>query len=198
MGTHTLPADDTARVGALCRYRVLDSPSESDFDEMVQLAASVYKAPMAAITFIDHDRQWVKAAIGLDLSQTDRASGLCSFTIQGTDPVVIEDASADVRFSDHVLVRAHPHVRFYCGAPILTGDGYAVGTLAVMDSIPRTVNGADSLTIRRLARQTAALLELRMLRSERSSVQRDVGGRTGGDPDRSRLRNRSERSASSG
>ena len=170
MGTHTLPPDETARVGALCRYRVLDSPPEADFDEMVQLAASIYKAPIAAITFIDHDRQWVKAAVGLDTSQTDRPSGLCSFTIQGKDPVVIEDASADDRFSSHALVRGHPHVRFYCGAPLVTRDGYAVGTIAVMDSIPRTVKEDDLLTIRRLARQTAALLELRMLRSERSSV----------------------------
>jgi len=108
MGTHTLPPDETARVGALCRYRVLDSPPEADFDEMVQLAASIYKAPIAAITFIDHDRQWVKAAVGLDTSQTDRPSGLCSFTIQGKDPMVIEDASADDRFSSHALVRGHP------------------------------------------------------------------------------------------
>ncbi|HNV25116.1 MAG TPA: PAS domain S-box protein, partial [Nitrospira sp.] len=169
MGTHTLPSDETARVEALCRYRILDSPPEADFDEIVQLAASIYKAPIAAITFIDQDRQWVKAAIGLHTSQTDRAYGLCSCAIQGTDPVVIEDAAADVRFSSHALVRAYPHVRFYCGAPIVTNDGYAVGTIAVMDSIPRAVTDEDCLTIRRLARQTAALLELRLLRSERSS-----------------------------
>ena len=169
MGTHTLPSDETARVEALCRYRILDSPPEADFDEIVQLAASIYKAPIAAITFIDQDRQWVKAAIGLHTSQTDRAYGLCSCAIQGTDPVVIEDASADVRFSSHALVRAYPHIRFYCGAPIVTNDGYAVGTIAVMDSIPRAVTDEDCLTIQRLARQTAALLELRLLRSERSS-----------------------------
>ena len=169
MGTHTLPSDETARVEALCRYRILDSPPEADFDEIVQLAASIYKAPIAAITFIDQDRQWVKAAIGLHTSQTDRAYGLCSCAIQGTDPVVIEDAAADVRFSSHALVRAYPHVRFYCGAPIVTNDGYAVGTIAVMDSIPRAVTDEDCLTIRRLARQTAALLALRLLRSERSS-----------------------------
>ncbi|MCW5800271.1 MAG: PAS domain S-box protein [Nitrospira sp.] len=176
MGTHTLPSDETARRSALSRYRILDSPPEADFDEMVQLAASIYKAPIAAITFIDQDRQWVKAAIGLDVSHIDRACGLCSFTIQGTDPVVIEDAAADVRFSAHALVRAYPHVRFYCGAPIVTHDGYAVGTIAVMDSIPRVMTAEDCLTIRRLARQTAALLELRLLRSERSSIEaRDDG-----------------------
>ena len=170
MGTHTLPPDETARVGALRRYRVLDSPPEADFDEMVQLAASIYQAPIAAITFIDHDRQWVKAALGLDISQTDRSCGLCSFTIQGKDPVVIEDASQDDRFSSHALVCAHPHVRFYCGAPIVTRDGHAVGTIAVMDSSPRALKEEDLLTIRRLARQAAALLELRLLRSERSRM----------------------------
>jgi PAS domain S-box-containing protein len=170
MGTHTLPSDETARLGALCRYRILDSPSESAFDDLVQLAASLYKAPIAAITFIDQDRQWVKAATGLNVTQTDRAYGLCAFTIQGMEPVVIEDAQADGRFSSHTLVRDHPHVRFYCGAPIVTSDGYAVGTIAVMDPVPRTVTDEDCLTIQRLARQTAALLELRMLRSDRSSV----------------------------
>ncbi len=171
MGTHTLPADETARVGALHRYRILDSPPETDFDDLVHLAASLYKAPVAAITFIDHNRQWVKAAIGLDVSQTDRACGLCSFTIQGVEPVVIEDAQADARFSSHALVRAHPFVRFYCGAPIVTSDGYAVGTIAVMDAVSRPVTDVDGLTIRRLARQTAALLELRMLRSGQSSLE---------------------------
>ncbi len=171
MGTHTLPSDETARVGALCRYRILDSPPEADFDELVQLAASIFKAPMAAITFIDQDRQWVKAAYGLDISHSDRACGLCSFTIQGTEPVVIEDASADARFSAHALVRASPQVRFYCGAPIVTHDGYAVGAIAVMDSIPRAVTDEDCLTIRRLARQAAALLELRIVRLDRAAVE---------------------------
>ena len=171
MGTHTLPSDETARLGALWRYRILDSPPEADFDELVQLAASIFKAPIAAITFIDRDRQWVKAAHGLDISHSDRACGLCSFTIQGADPVVVEDASVDARFSAHALVRASPHVRFYCGAPIVTHEGYAVGTIAVMDSIPRAVTEEDGPTIRRLARQTAALLELRRLRSERSSAE---------------------------
>ncbi|ULA61433.1 MAG: hypothetical protein LZF60_330044 [Nitrospira sp.] len=171
MGTHTLPSDETARVGALCRYRILDSPPEADFDELVQLAASIFKTPIAAITFIDQDRQWVKAAVGLDITHTDRACGLCSCTVQGTDPVVVEDAAADRRFSAHTLVRTSPHVRFYCGAPIVTHDGYAVGTIAVMDSIPRAATEEDCLTIRRLARQTAALLELRLLRAEQAFVE---------------------------
>ncbi len=165
MGTHTLPADEIARLGALSRCNILDSPPEPAFDDLVRLAVSLYNCPIAAITFIDQDRQWIKAAIGLDVSQTDRAGGLCSVTIQGPDPLVIEDAQADGRFSSHVLVCAQPHVRFYCGAPIVTSDGYAVGTIAVMAPTPRAGTGEDAQTIRRLARQAASLLELRMLRS---------------------------------
>lgn len=171
METHTLPADEIARLGALSRCNILDAPAEPAFDDLVYLAATLYKTPIAAITFIDQDRQWIKAAIGLDVTQTDRAGGLCSWTIQGPDPLVIEDAQADGRFSSHVLVRAHPHVRFYCGAPIVTSDGYAVGTIAVMDPAARAGTGEDAQAIRCLAKQASALLELRMLRPGRPAAE---------------------------
>lgn len=167
METHALPSDETARLGALSRCRILDSPPETAFDDLVRLAASLCSTPFAAITFIDRDRQWVKAKVGLDVSQTDRASGLCSYTIHRAGPVVMEDAQSDSRFSSHALVAGGPQVRFYCGVPVVTTDGYAVGTIAVMDRVPRKGTESQGLALQRLARQTAALLELRMLRCDR-------------------------------
>ncbi len=169
MGTHALPADEIARIDALSRYHILDSPPETAFDDLVHLAASLCRAPFAAITFIDRDRQWVKASVGLDMTHTERASGLCSYTIQSAGPLRIEDARADPRFSSHAWVTGGPQIRCYCGVPIVTADGYAVGTLAVMDAAPRKVADEHCLALQRLARQVTELLELRVLRSGGSS-----------------------------
>src|SRR5690606_28000911 len=117
--------------------------------------------------FIDRERQWFKAAVGLEVTQTARSSGLCSHTIESGEPLVVEDAQGDPRFSSHALVASEPYVRFYCGVPVVATDGYAVGTIAVMDRVPRRRKETECLALERLARQTAALLELRMLRCDR-------------------------------
>ena len=166
MRTHALPSDETARIDALMRARILDSPPETAFDDLVQLAASLCDAPLAVITFIDRDRQWFKARVGVEVAQTPRSSGLCSHTIESGEPCVVEDAQADPRFSSHLLVAADPQVRFYCGVPVVTTDGYAIGTIAVMDRVARPWRETECLALQRLARQAAALLELRMLRGD--------------------------------
>ncbi len=117
MATHAPPSDDMARVAALLRYRILDSPPDTAFDDLAHLAAALCRAPIAVVTFIDRDRQWFKATVGLAITETVRDAGLCAFTIQQTELVTIEDAQADPRFSTHPLVMAEPRVRFYCGAP---------------------------------------------------------------------------------
>ena len=167
MRTPAPPSDETARVSALLRYRILDSAPETAFDDLAQLAASLCDAPLAVITFVDRDRQWFKATVGLEVTQTARSSGLCSHTIERGEPLVVEDAQGDPRLSSHALVASDPYVRFYCGVPVVTTDGYAVGTIAVMDPVPRRRRETECLALQRLARQTAALLELRMLRSDR-------------------------------
>jgi len=157
MATHAPPSDEIARVEALTRYRILDSPPDPAFDDLVHLAAALCHAPIAVLTFIDHDRQWFKAEVGLGMTQTVRSAGLCSHTIDTKDLLVIEDVQSDPRFSSHPLVAASPRVRFYCGAPILTPDGYAVGTIAIMDVAPRRPTDEEGEALRRLARQAAAL-----------------------------------------
>lgn len=171
MRTHAPPFDETARVSALLRYRILDSAPEVAFDDLAQLAASLCHAPLAVITFIDQDRQWFKATVGLDVTQTPRSSGLCAYTVEIGEPVVLEDAQADSRFSSHILAASDPAIRYYCGVPIITADGYAVGTIAVMDPVPRKRTETHCLALQRLARQAAALLELRMLRHDRAGAE---------------------------
>ena len=174
MATHAPPSDDMARVAALLRYRILDSPPDTAFDDLAHLAAALCRAPIAVVTFIDRDRQWFKATVGLAITETVRDAGLCAFTIQQTELVTIEDAQADPRFSTHPLVMAEPRVRFYCGAPILTPDGYAVGTIAVMDVVPRRTTDEQGEALRRVARQAGAQLELRRLRVDRSILDEHV------------------------
>ncbi len=167
MATHAPPSDEIARVDALTRYRILDSPPDPAFDDLVHLAAALCSAPIAVMSFIDHDREWFKAEVGLGMTQTVRSAGLCSHTIDTKDLLVIEDVQSDPRFSSHPLVSASPRVRFYCGTPILTPDGHAIGAIAVMDTVPRRATDEQCQALRRLARQAAALLELRMRRCDR-------------------------------
>jgi GAF domain-containing protein len=141
MATPAPPSDEIARIAALSRYRILDTLPDIAFDDLAHLAAAVCRAPIAVITFIDRDRQWFKAAVGLEVTQTARSSGLCSHIIERGEPLVVEDAQDDPRFSSHVLVASDPYVRFYCGVPVVTTDGYAVGTIAVMDPVPRRAGG---------------------------------------------------------
>ena len=171
MATPAPPSDEIARIAALSRYRILDTLPDIAFDDLAHLAAAVCRAPIAVITFIDRDRQWFKAAVGLEVTQTARSSGLCSHIIERGEPLVVEDAQDDPRFSSHVLVASDPYVRFYCGVPVVTTDGYAVGTIAVMDPVPRRREEKECLALKRLARQAAALLELRMLRCEQPAVE---------------------------
>jgi PAS domain S-box-containing protein len=170
MATHAPPSDEIDRVAALSRYRILDTPPDIAFDDLAHLAAALCRAPIAVITFIDQDRQWFKAKIGLTMTQTVRSSGLCAQAVQHKTLIAIEDARADPRFSSHPLVREDPRVRFYCGAPILNPDGHAVGTIAVMDAAPRVPTEEQCQALRRLARQAAAQLELRRLTFDRSSL----------------------------
>ena len=112
MATHAPPSDEIARVAALLRYRILDTPPDTAFDDLAHLAAALCRAPIAAITFIDQDRQWFKAKVGLTMTQTVRSSGLCAHTVQNKALIAIEDARADPRFSAHPLVASDPRVRF--------------------------------------------------------------------------------------
>jgi len=156
-----LPANEIDRLAALYSLDVLDSQPEKDFDDIVALAASVCSAPMALVSLVDADRQWFKARIGTDLTEMSRDLSFCAHAILGKDLLVVPDARQDARFADNPVVSIPGGVRFYAGAPLITTEGYALGTLCVWDTEPRHPEVAQLQALRALARQVTSQLELR-------------------------------------
>lgn len=154
-------ANETERLRVLREYRVLDTARERVFDELVALSAHLCEAPAALITFVDESRQWFKAEQGLALTETHRDLSFCAHTITGSDVQIVPDATLDPRFADNPLVTGAPSIRFYAGAPLISPEGLAVGTLAVIDFKPRNVSPGQVDGLRILARQVVGQLELR-------------------------------------
>jgi signal transduction histidine kinase len=156
-----LPDNEIERLAALYSLDILDSPPEKDFDDIVALAASVCETPMSAVSLVDADREWAKAQTGVELAETSRDISFCAHAILGRDLMLVPDAREDDRFADNPIVTADDGIRFYAGAPLLTTDGFALGTLCVMDTRPRRLEVEQQQALRALARQVTAQLELR-------------------------------------
>src|SRR5689334_13432290 len=153
--------DEAARLAALAAYDVLDSPAESAFDDLAALAARICGAPMAAISLVDAERQWFKARFGLPVGETPREVAFCAHAIRGSGLMVVEDASADARFAANPLVTAEPGIRFYAGAPLHDPDGHALGTLCILDRVPRQLSAEQAAALEVLSREVVSRLELR-------------------------------------
>lgn len=145
--------DEIKRLLNLHSYYILDTPPEIDFDQLTDLAAYICATPMAVITLVDEKRQWFKSAFGLAMRETDRSIAFCAHTIQGKEPLVVENASEDSRFSNNPLVTSDFHLRFYLGVPLVSPEGYLLGTLAVMDKQPRKMEHAQIRALMVLANQ---------------------------------------------
>jgi diguanylate cyclase (GGDEF)-like protein/PAS domain S-box-containing protein len=156
-----LPANEPARLDALRRFGVLDTPPEQGFDDLTRLAATICGTPIALVSLVDEHRQWFKSCVGLDATETPRDAAFCAHAIHRPELLVVPDATADERFADSPLVTGEPHIRFYAGMPLTTSDGLAVGTLCVIDRTPRTLTPAQEDALRALARQVVAQLRLR-------------------------------------
>lgn len=164
-----LPTNEQDRLEALRAYEILDTAPEDDFDDLVEVASQVFDVPIALITLLDEDRQWFKARVGLDVSETPRDHAFCAHAILGPESLIVPDATDDARFSDNPFVTADPNIRFYAGAPLLTPEGHGLGTLCVIDSKPHTANPMDESQVRileALSRQAVRLLELRRLNAQ--------------------------------
>jgi len=146
---------------ALQRFQILDSDAEVVFDELARLASEICGTPMAAITFVDHRRQWNKARVGFTASEFSRPISFCAHALHENAPLVVEDALHDSRFSDNPLVTSEPSIRFYAGMPLFTRDGFALGTLCIMDVAPRRMSSLFSEALRILSKQVIAQLELK-------------------------------------
>ncbi|NQW11250.1 MAG: response regulator, partial [Alphaproteobacteria bacterium] len=155
------PDTEDERLDALRALRILDTPTEAAFDEMVALASDVFGVPVCLVSLVDAERQWFKAHHGLDASETPRSQAFCAYAILQDDALVIEDATQDPRVSDNGLVTGEPGIRFYAGAPLITSEGHPIGTFCLIDFVPRSFGDADRERLKRFARIAVRQIELR-------------------------------------
>lgn len=158
-----VPDNEAQRMAALERYEILDTGPEASFDRITAIAARMLGVPMALITLIDAERQWIKSRVGSDVVETPRNSAFCAYTILEADLLVVPDARRDQRFAEHDWVLSAPHVRLYAGAPLHTPDGYNLGSLCVFDDRPRELTVDQQATLRDLAALVVDELELRFV-----------------------------------
>ncbi len=162
-----LPADEAARQSTLDAYRILDTPREAEYDDLVTIAAAICDVPMAVITLVDRDRQWFKSTHGVDGSETPREIAFCAHAILEPDEtMIVRDTREDVRFSDNPLVTGAANVRFYAGAPMRAADGQPMGTFCVLDHKPRELGPVQRAALEALSRQASRLMELHRISHE--------------------------------
>lgn len=173
-----LPKNEQARLRALQRYEILDTPSEQEYDDIALLAAQICGTPIATISLIDADRQWFKSKIGLDeaTTETSRDIAFCAYAILPESPhtMIVRDALEDARFAENPLVTGDPYIRFYAGAPLITPDNHAIGTICVIDREPRDLTEKQLDALQALARQVTLKLELRRMSGLLQSANDDL------------------------
>lgn len=162
--------DEAARLAALRSYEILDTGSEPEFDDVVRVVSEICDMPMSVITLIDADRQWFKAKVGLDISETPFEMSVCAHGILQPDMLEIEDMTKDVRTIDNPFVKGAPHARFYAGAALMTDDGFPLGMLCVLDYQPRKLKQSQRDLLQVMARLVMRQIELRkVLRTEHAA-----------------------------
>jgi hypothetical protein len=168
-----LPQLEKKRLDELLAYKILDTPPEEEFDSIVDLAATICNVPLAAISFLDRDRQWFKARFGFDIPQTERNHSFCTHTILGDGILIVKDAQDHELFRDSPLVTGQPGVRFYAGIPLRSRRGHALGTLCVMDTRPADLDDDQQKVLRVLGDQVARLMENKWIGADQART-RDI------------------------
>lgn len=163
MVSPTSRIQEAERLAALERYDVLDSEPEEAFDRITRLAGALVGVPIVLISLVDSERQWFKSAQGLEVKETPRSISFCTHAIQGEGPFVVENALTDDRFQANPLVQGDPSIRFYAGVPLQVSDGYKLGTLCVIDRVPRKFGNGQIALLEDLARMVVDQLELRRI-----------------------------------
>lgn len=166
----TLPFEDLkkekSRLKALHDQNILDTGDEEEYDRIVKVASFVCGTPISLISLVDTERQWFKSKIGLDLEETPRNVSFCSHAIQQDGVMEIHDASEDLRFKDNPLVTSNPNIRFYAGAPLITSDGLKLGTLCVIDKVPKALSQEQKECLEILSKQVMDQMELKQQRKQ--------------------------------
>jgi signal transduction histidine kinase len=169
-----LPRDEVQRLFSLRSYAVLDSAPETVFDELAELAAAVCNTPIALVSLIDEARQWFKARVGLPDTETGRDVSFCAHAILQPGIFQVADTMLDTRFADNPLVTGPPYIRFYAGAPLFDQAGHGLGTLCVIDQVPRELNAAQQQSLGVLRTHVVKLLELRRKARELELINREL------------------------
>lgn len=155
-----IPHDEADRVADLHRFEVLDTPPDIELDQITRLAAQICGTPIALITLVDSDRQWFKSKIGITIDETSRDIAFCAHAIMQHELFIVPDATKDRRFARNPLVQSSPHIRFYAGAPLVSPDQHALGTLCVIDRVPRRLTAEQKDALRALSALVMSHLEL--------------------------------------
>lgn len=156
-----LPKNEAKRLKVLWQYDVLDTVPEEVFDDLTDLAAHICEAPIALISLVDENRQWFKSRVGLTTKETSRDVSFCAHAILQSGLFLIPDATKDPRFRDNPIVTGPPRIRFYAGVPLKSPDGFALGTLCVLDKQPKRLRAEQKRALLVLARHVETQLELR-------------------------------------
>jgi GAF domain-containing protein len=164
-----VPENEAARLETLRQYEILDTDPEESFNDLTRLAAYICNTPIALISLIDAHRQWFKSRVGLSERETSRDVSFCAHAILQDGPCIVRDALDDERFRTNPMVTSDPYIRFYAGSPLMSPEGFKIGTLCVIDDKPRDLTPEQIAALRILSNQVITQLELRR---EVASLQR--------------------------
>ena len=172
---YPLPTNELQRVQAVRSYEIFDTEEENDYDALTSIASMICQIPVALITFIDDQRQWFKSHHGTNINENLREYSFCTHTIAAEEEImVVSDASKDERFANNPMVTGPTKIAFYAGVPLVNSEGYALGTLCVLDQVPRELTADQKNALKILAKQVIDKIELRRKIKELATVNKEL------------------------